>query len=278
MLHRAQQQQEIAREAWEEAVRLDEQFAASRHNLGIVYEQAGKAEEADQQRAIAWDLEGALRASPRQPAGGYGVLPLIGVWTRYTELLGDKLVSRDKQAELIILRLSQEFMAIDNISLLEHVEAILGQVRTSTSAPVGLKIATSGSAAVGGDMLRSAKESIDNTELYTVILVVVILILVYRSPLLVAVPLITIVVSLTVATGLVAALTQAHHLPGMSWWNFKVFTTTKIFVVVILFGAGTDFCLFLIARYKEELDAGFETKTAISRALLASAMHWRPAH
>ena len=247
----------------------DPYFANAAHNLALMQREDGDDQsKVEYLQTLAWDVDTELKQQPNKLAGSLGKLPLVDVWSRFTEVYDSSLKSDDQKADLIFLRVSNEFMAAENISLLEKVETILAETKASLKNwPEGLELGMSGSAAVGSDMLRSAKSSMQNTERYTIVLVIGILLLVYRSPALIAVPLTTIVVSMLIATSIVASLTQVDQLAGMAWWDFKIFTTTKIFVVVILFGAGTDYCLFLIARYKEELAAGKNYETAIADAL-----------
>ncbi|MCH5374794.1 MAG: MMPL family transporter, partial [Planctomycetes bacterium] len=221
---------------------------------------------ADLDQALALDPDWANRGDTPMPEEAAD-LPLLDVWTWLDDVFGKKLGT--KHARLIVLQLSNEFMATDNIRVLTYLEDVLATVRDRLPQDQRKELALgySGSAAVGGDLLRAAKDSIKNTELFTVVLVVLILGFVYRSPLLIAMPLITITISLMAATAIVAMLTQVDRLPGFDWWTFKVFTTTRIFIVVILFGAGTDYFLFLVARYKEELLHGFPPAQAIEQAL-----------
>ena len=120
------------------------------------------------------------------------------------------------------------------------------------------------------------KESIDNTELTTILLVTAILLIVYRSPGLVLVPLVSIGVSFFASLNLIALVAQwaDRHQDllgtigrwiGRQQFDFQVFTTTHIFIIVVLFGAATDYCLFLIARYREELEHGLEPRAALGR-------------
>lgn len=194
--------------------------------------------------------------------------PILGVLSHQTEIVGKKLTSpvgKDGQALLIVLQLRTEFMAIGNMELLARIGRELDSARQSADFPPGLELGLSGSAAVGADMLFSAEESIRSTEQTTIVLVLLILLAVYRAPGLVAVPLATIFASLFVASGLVAWIAAASDAVG--WIPYQIFKTTRIFIVVILFGAGTDFCLFLIARYKEELQAGLLAAEALAHAL-----------
>ncbi|MCA9100403.1 MAG: MMPL family transporter [Planctomycetales bacterium] len=191
------------------------------------------------------------------------------IWSYQTEHVGSKLVSPlsddNGQATLVVVRLKNEFMAIDNIPAVKAALDLIDQLKNEPDFPAGLNIGISGSAAIGGDMLASAQESVDRTEITTIFLVLLILIIVYRSPALVVVPLLVIVTSVAVATSVVAMLADfaAHH----EWLHFQIFKTSKIFITVILYGSGTDYCLFIISRYREELEHGFSKAVAIARAV-----------
>ncbi|MDA1052975.1 MAG: MMPL family transporter [Planctomycetota bacterium] len=256
-------------EQLDEAIRLDPENAEAIHNRAIVRLRLKQPNDAKADREVAWTLNPELQSMPNRFAPLKTQLPLVDVWTRHNRVVGSKLRSVDKQAQLIILQLDSEFMATENIDSLDFVKQELASVRGEIrdDGLSGLRVHLSGSAAIGGDMLDAAAESIENTELYTVVLVIVILLIVYRAPLIVIVPLVTIGVSLSVSINLLSMLAELAGTPGFEWWRFKVFTTTKIFIVVILFGAGTDFCLFLIARFRECLEEGDSRATAIPRAL-----------
>ena len=53
-------------------------------------------------------------------------------------------------------------------------------------------------------------------------------------------------------------------MPGL---GFQVINITQVFIIVVLFGAGTDYCLFLIARYCEEMGRGRSKTAALDEAI-----------
>jgi putative drug exporter of the RND superfamily len=186
-------------------------------------------------------------------SGAWG--SLIDVWTWDDPVLGGKLGAGHANARMIVLQLDSEFMAVGNIKLMETVEKLVAEVE-ALHRPIltdGLSIGISGPPAVGADMLRAAKEGVKKTELISLIMVLGILIAIYRGPLLVTIPLITIVLSLSVSMSCIAMLAKPSDVAGFGVELFQVFTTTRIFIVVLLFGVGTDFCLFLVSRCREGL-------------------------
>ncbi|MGA2798442.1 MAG: MMPL family transporter [Thermoguttaceae bacterium] len=169
------------------------------------------------------------------------------------------------QTVLVVVRLRTEFMAVDNQRLVRQIVETMQSLQSRDDFPEDLKLGVTGSAAIGSDMQSAIDESIRNTEISTILLVVFILLVVYRAPVLVIVPIITIIVSLMVALGVVAILAQICD--QSAWIDYRIFKTTRIFVVVILWGAGTDFCLFLISRYRERLDHGQTPAAALAQTL-----------
>lgn len=200
---------------------------------------------------------------------------ILDIYSWRSRVLGHKLDFKGR-ARLIAVQLGTEFMATANIQIMEKIEAMMADLKTQYADRISsdLHVEVTGSAAVGADVLRASASGVKKTEIVTVVLVLGILISVYRSPLLVAIPIISIVVSLVVATGVVALL--ARNPADPTSWGLGVFTTTRIFVVVLLFGAGTDFCLFLLARNQELLEQRPAKNRRQLHRLLAAG--WRSVH
>lgn len=177
-------------------------------------------------------------------------------------LMGKLLVSEDQKASLVIIALTTEFLEWRNEKTVERIQDLISKdLKAEQKIPPGLDLAMSGSATVGRDMLVANRDSAKQTELWTTILVVALLVVIYRAPVLALIPLVTVFTAVYVSLALELLLTQVPQL------HFGVFRGMEVYITVVCYGAGVDYCLFLIARYKEELDAGAGLKNAVSSTL-----------
>ncbi len=149
-----------------------------------------------------------------------------------------RLKSSDGTMQLVLVPLSVSFVA----PAAQTAVSWLANQASTLKTPEGLSVSWSGDAVIGSDYMRDVQTSLDRAAFATVFLLLAVLLYVYRSPFLAAVPLITIGVGLLVSRAVLAWLV------GFGW---DVSPLVELFLIVILFGCGTDFCLFLSWRYGE---------------------------
>lgn len=144
-------------------------------------------------------------------------------------------------------------------------EAVLAiRAHVAETRPAGLGVFVTGEAGVGADQDNTIRESVERTTAMTLILVILILLWVYRSPVTPIVPLITIGFAFLVSQGAIALLAEA----GM-----KVSSLVETFMVVIIFGAGTDYVLFIVSRFREEVSRTHEyRKTLVASMAIVGAV------
>jgi RND superfamily putative drug exporter len=138
------------------------------------------------------------------------------------------------------------------------VRAIRGVV--SGPAGDGLQVAVTGSAAVNADSGVSGSAQ-DMLLLTALVIIMVILILVYRSPILWLLPLFG-------ALGAIVVAEACAH--GLANAGLTVSTLSASILRVLVLGAATDYALLLIHRYREELRLHAATEDAMAAALRAT--------
>ncbi|WP_170006810.1 MMPL family transporter [Bacillus fonticola] len=132
----------------------------------------------------------------------------------------------------------------------ETVKTLRAQLETD-----GVESYVTGERLINDDVISNSEEGLKKTEWLTVAFILIVLLVVFRSFVAPLVPLLTVGVTYIVSQSIVAIL--------IDQFSFPVSTFTQTFMVAILFGIGTDYCILLLSRYKEELANGLSTDEAI---------------
>ena len=140
------------------------------------------------------------------------------------------LISKDKTTELVQLNVSKK-KSVSNIN-----KQLTKAVKTD-----GIRTYITGADILQDDFSGAIQEGIKKTEVISVIFIFIVLVLVFRSPI---VPLISLVKN----------------------FNFPFSNFTQVFMVIVLFGIGTDYNILLYDRFKANLGNGMDKFEAAKNA------------
>ncbi len=159
--------------------------------------------------------------------------------------LNQRLMSDDGQVAMVVANLPSNFISPTTVEIVNRVEKLLVGDR-----PEGLQIELTGTAGIGHDYVLATERAVSRTTWVTVLAVLAILMMVYRSPVGGLVPLLSIGASAFLALSLLEMLARV---------GLPVGDIERVFAVVLLFGAGVNYAFFWIARYREALTDQLET-------------------
>lgn len=166
---------------------------------------------------------------------------------------GDNLRTTDGDSEMIIVSLTGD--PTD-----ETFHNTVGDLRELVNEAAGpADAAVTGPAGIATDTVEVFSSGDRILLLGTILLVAIILLVIYRSPILVLVALAGVGVAIRLAETVGAMMSDA------GW--FDISSQTASIMTVLLFGVGTDYALIVTARYREALAEEADRSAAMMRAL-----------
>ncbi|GAB3837104.1 MMPL family transporter [Dactylosporangium cerinum] len=204
----------------------------------IVVKRTDGAALSDQDSAAVTTLADKLKARNIPATEGY--------------VTGPQALAPDKSIQLINVGL--EAPTPDDPALLDAIRSL----RTALTEDLN---GTGLSARVGGDVAAY----VDNEDTFngafaivgiaTFVLIIVLILVIFRSPIAALLPIIVIGIVMQVTTSIIAVVGKALD------WN--VGQDLQTILLIVLYGIGTDYILFLLFRYRERLRAGDDKQTAM---------------
>lgn len=163
----------------------------------------------------------------------------------------------DGKVQIAVLGLGPDSTGFDTQSsdAVKDIRAELKKLVKDTDLHVGV----TGSAAQNLDSMESTEKTMAIVGLATIVLIVLLLALIFRSVIICLLPVLVVTLVSSVATGLIGFANEAFDL--------KADSSLQVILIVVLYGIGTDYILFLLFRYRERLREGELPREAVGHAL-----------
>jgi RND superfamily putative drug exporter len=165
---------------------------------------------------------------------------------------GPQAVAQDRSVQAVNVGL--DAATPDDPALLEAVR----NLRTALAAELegsGLSAGVAGDVASFVDNEDTFTNAFTIVGAVTIVLIIGLILVIFRSPIAALLPIAVISIVMAVTTGLVAAAGKAFDL--------NVSQDLQTILLIVLFGIGSDYILFLLFRYRERLRAGDDKRTAM---------------
>lgn len=157
----------------------------------------------------------------------------------------DQVLSKDNTT--LIIPISFEKGKRDNQTVINDLKNAIKDIKVTHYI--------TGSLAIENDYLNDVAQGVDKSGILTVGFIMIVLILMFRSVITPIVTLLSVGVSYLCSMGIIGILVNK--------FDFKVTSFTQMFVILVLFGIGTDYHILLFNRFKEELAHGSSIEEAV---------------
>ncbi|UXA07073.1 MMPL family transporter [Mycobacterium sp. SMC-2] len=171
-----------------------------------------------------------------------------------TPALRELMTSKDHQAWMLPVGLPGDLGSPQSKQAYARVADTVRQTVAGSTLTANL----TGPASTVADLNLTGQRDRARIELAIVVLLFVILLVIYRNPVTMVLPLLTIGMAAMVAQRLVALVGSA---------GLGIANQTVIFMSGLMVGAGTDYAVFLISRYHDYVRQGVDSDQAVVKAL-----------
>src|SRR6201996_8042871 len=185
------------------------------------------------------------------------VQSLLNLWGKPVTMSGQQ--SADAEAATLTVRPTGDLGDADSNQSINAIRDIVAKV----PKPAGLNVYVSGPSPLATDTLHAADESLTTLTMETIVLIIIMLLLAYRSITRALIPLAGGLVALATARGVVSFFVGLHVL------GISSFATNM--VVALVLGVSTDYGIFYLGRYHEARRAGLDKESAYYEAVANTA-------